>query len=41
MNEENQMLLTHELVVVQDFKKITNRFREIYGIYLTLIEKTE
>ena len=46
MNMENQLLVTIELVEfekrpveVQDFKKINDHFREIYGIYLKLINK--
>ena len=46
MNMENQLLVTIELVEfekrpveVQDFKKINDHFREIYGIYLKLINE--
>jgi hypothetical protein len=45
MNRENRPAVTDEVVEfekvveVQDLKKITDRFREIYGIYFKLIKK--
>ena len=36
---ENWQLVTDEPVEVQDFRRITDRFRGIYGIYLKLIYK--
>ena len=44
--QENRPLVTdspvefeESLVEVQDFRKITDHFREIYGIYLKLMER--
>jgi hypothetical protein len=34
---ENQQLVTDEPVEVQDFRRLTNHFRGIYGICLKLI----
>ena len=34
---ENWQLIVDKLVEVQDFKRITDHFRGIYGIYLILI----
>ena len=39
MNMENQPLVTNEPVGVQGFKKITDYFIGIYGIYSNLIKK--
>ena len=47
MNEENQPLVTHGPVEVQDSMKITYQFREIHRepeishIYLKLVKKTQ
>ena len=36
MTGDNQQLLTNEPVEIQDYKKITDRFRGIYKIYPNL-----
>ena len=40
INWENQPLVTHEPVEVQDFRKIASRFRGIYRIYPNLTKKS-
>ena len=40
MNGENWLLVTYELVEVQDPRKITDRFRGIYETYLELSKKS-
>ena len=39
MSGKNRLLVTDELVEVQDFKKTTDHFRGIYGMYLKLIKE--
>ena len=38
MNWENRPLVTGEHVEIQDFMKVTNQFRGIYGVYLKLLK---
>ena len=40
MIAENQQLVTNEPVDIQDCRKVTDHFREIYGIYSNLIKET-
>jgi hypothetical protein len=40
MNGENWLLVTDDLVEVQDPRKITDCFRGIYGIHLELSKKS-
>ena len=40
MNRENRLLVTDELVEVQDVRKFTDHYRGIYGICLQLMMKT-
>ena len=39
MNMENRLLVTDQPVEVQDYRKLTDQFRENYGIYFKLIKK--
>ena len=41
MNEENLLLVTYEPVIVQDFRKTTDHFRDFERIYPTLVKKNQ
>ena len=39
MNGETRLLVTNDHIDVQDFRKITDRFRMFYKIYLNLMKQ--
>ena len=41
MNGENGLQVTNEPIEVQDFRKIIDHLRGVYGIYLKLIQKNQ
>ena len=41
MNGENGLQVTNEPIEVQNFRKIIDHLRGVYGIYLKLIQKNQ